>query len=266
MRCIFCKSISDDSRSKEHIVPESLGNTLYVLPPGVVCDGCNNYFARKVEKPFLESGAVLATRAYQAVPTKAGKLVGIKGMLSQGHPVTAYLPRGKMPVLDVHTDAGVRSILSSKQSVVYFPESQTPPRERTVSRFLAKMALEALAAKGLQAGLSVAYLVDEIQLDPIRTHARIGDPRTGTWPCSVRRIYDAEKSWTEPDGTVLQTVHEYDFLITDQSEWYFVAAIFGLELVINLAGPSIEGYERWLAKHGDVSPLYWGRNASGWQP
>jgi hypothetical protein len=55
MRCIFCKNDSSNSKSVEHIIPESLGNTTRTLPKGVVCDTCNNYFARKVEKPFLEA-------------------------------------------------------------------------------------------------------------------------------------------------------------------------------------------------------------------
>jgi hypothetical protein len=51
MRCPFFKSDSTASRSIEHIIPESLGNMTQILPPGVVCDGCNNYFSRKVEGP-----------------------------------------------------------------------------------------------------------------------------------------------------------------------------------------------------------------------
>ena len=46
------KDPSTNSRSKEHIVPQSLGGTEHILPPGVVCDKCNNYFSRAVEKPF----------------------------------------------------------------------------------------------------------------------------------------------------------------------------------------------------------------------
>ncbi|MBT3070018.1 HNH endonuclease [Rhodomicrobium sp. Az07] len=34
------------------LVPESLGNRQHVLPKGIVCDGCNNYFSRKVENRF----------------------------------------------------------------------------------------------------------------------------------------------------------------------------------------------------------------------
>ena len=36
MNCIFCKSDSRESRSTEHVIPESLGNTEHTLPPGVV--------------------------------------------------------------------------------------------------------------------------------------------------------------------------------------------------------------------------------------
>ena len=53
MRCLFCKKDSDETKSIEHIVPESLGNKSFVLPLGYVCDKCNNYFALRVEKPFM---------------------------------------------------------------------------------------------------------------------------------------------------------------------------------------------------------------------
>jgi hypothetical protein len=67
MRCIFCKKDGTTSVSKEHIIPESLGNTLHTLPLGVVCDTCNDYFAREVEKPFLESEPVRSLRFEQAI-------------------------------------------------------------------------------------------------------------------------------------------------------------------------------------------------------
>jgi hypothetical protein len=54
MNCIFCKEVSDTSFSVEHIIPESLGNKSHILENGIVCDKCNNYFARKIEKEVLE--------------------------------------------------------------------------------------------------------------------------------------------------------------------------------------------------------------------
>jgi hypothetical protein len=57
-------------------------------------------------------------------------------------------------------------------------------------------------------------------------------------------------------------VHEYDILITDANEWYFVLALFGLEFAINIGGPDIDLYVRWLDQHEGVSPLYWGKNSA----
>ena len=51
--------------------------------------------------------------------------------------------------------------------------------------------------------------------------------------------------------------------VTPSSEWYFVLAIFGEELAINLGGPEIEGYEKWLKDNNGKSPLYVGKNTSG---
>ena len=74
MRCIFCKQDSAASVSVEHIVPESLGNTDHVLPIGVVCDQCNQYFARKVERQLLDSPMFRLLRSDMAVPNKRGRI------------------------------------------------------------------------------------------------------------------------------------------------------------------------------------------------
>src|SRR6476659_2147352 len=70
MRCIFCKLNSESSVSIEHIIPESLGNVEHVLPRGWVCDRCNNYIAREVEKPFLETLYAKSARFEMRVPSK----------------------------------------------------------------------------------------------------------------------------------------------------------------------------------------------------
>jgi hypothetical protein len=74
MRCIFCKNPSGESTSKEHIVPESMGNFEHMLPPGAVCDGCNQYFARKIERPLLESPMFKHLRFGMKVPNKRGRV------------------------------------------------------------------------------------------------------------------------------------------------------------------------------------------------
>ena len=75
MRCIFCGNDSSTSKSVEHIVPASFGNSISVLPKGIVCDKCNNYFARKIEYPFLNSEAVLQLRQELEIHNRDGKVV-----------------------------------------------------------------------------------------------------------------------------------------------------------------------------------------------
>jgi hypothetical protein len=90
MHCLFCKEPSDNSRSVEHILPQSLGNTSTTLRAGVVCDKCNNYFSRKVEAPFLNSAGTTALRFHQAIPSKRDRIPPLAGTLNSGIPITAY--------------------------------------------------------------------------------------------------------------------------------------------------------------------------------
>lgn len=154
---------------------------------------------------------------------------------------------------------GVRAILSRKESQVLIPLSGQPPSELVTSRFLAKAALELMAGRLQTQELDINCLIDDPLLDPIRRHAREGHPRV--WPHSVRRIYDANRSIADADGNEVQTVHESDFLQTTEHQIYCVIAIFGLEFAINIAGPSIDGYHRWLEANQNASPLYHGKNA-----
>ncbi len=260
MRCLFCKMDSTDSKSVEHVVPESLWNKKHVLPKGVVCDPCNNYFAREVEKPFLDSPAISQLRFTQVIPNKRGRVPPSEAMLLPGFPVLAHRETSAPYTLslDVPSDA-FKHLASSSTGTLILPTTGAPPKDRVVSRFLAKMAVEAMALKLLEHPEGLSYLVEETQLDPIRNFARRGQPQE--WPHHARRIYDAERRLPDLDGQSYQTVHEFDFLVTEQQEWYFVFALFGLELTINVGGPDIDGYIKWLAEHADASPLYSGKNA-----
>lgn len=84
MRCIFCKKDSSNSKSVEHIIPESLGGKEYLLGKGLVCDKCNNYFARKVEKPFLEDETIKLLRFDEGLENKRGKIPPVSAVITQG--------------------------------------------------------------------------------------------------------------------------------------------------------------------------------------
>lgn len=260
MRCLFCKLDSSASCSVEHIIPESLGNLSHTLPVGVVCDGCNNYLAREVEKPFLECAAMTLLRFHQEVPSKKGRVPPATAILAPGIPaVVRRHPKSEFRASVELPPTAIDQILRAKKGTLILPAEAHLPAGPVVSRFLAKVALEAMAQRLLEQTEGLAYLVAETQLDSIRYHARRCDIQE--WPFHSRRIYDTNAKWFDETGAEVQLVHEFDILKTDWDEWFFVLVLFGLELVINYGGPEIDGYSRWLREHDQISPLYWGKNA-----
>src|SRR5687768_18410135 len=81
MDCLFCERSSIDSKSVEHIIPESLGNTVYILPVGVVCDKCNNYFSREIEGPLLSHNFFRQKRHCLGILSKKGRIPDEKGFI-----------------------------------------------------------------------------------------------------------------------------------------------------------------------------------------
>jgi HNH endonuclease len=72
--CLFCKSEDKNCfTSEEHVFPESLGNKTVILPPGVVCDVCNQYFS-KLENQFIHSYPMLFERFLSPVPTTTARV------------------------------------------------------------------------------------------------------------------------------------------------------------------------------------------------
>lgn len=277
MRCLFCKNDSSATKSIEHIIPESLGNKTLVLPLGYVCDKCNNYFARKVEKPFLEQFNMRLLRFQKAIPSKKKKIPSINGIIGSTEVTVHKDVVGEEIITGIDIPPELFDIILNEPNkteliIPALVESHLPEQGFITSRFLAKIALEALAArlKGTEGGLD--YLIDHQQLDLIRNHARLGT--TLDWPCHIRRIYATDAQWKFKDDNeeISQVIHECDFLFPNvnegelkrndciNDELYFIIALWGIEFAINMGGPEIEGYQEWLIKHNNISPLHFGKN------
>ncbi|PSB25828.1 HNH endonuclease [Stenomitos frigidus] len=259
MRCIFCKNSSDSSRSVEHIIPESLGNTKQVLPRGVVCDKCNNYFARKVEKPFLDSSGITELRSFQFIPNKRGNIPFTVGYMNGKHPVQVS-PQGEGDVkafIRVETEV-FNKIINEKNGFLIVPTGKLPEQANLVSRFLAKVAVEVLAQRLLKTLGGLDHLIDEPDFDPIRNYARLGQPQE--WAYHTRTIYNVNDKCIDLSGKSHKVVYEYDLLFTPHQEGYLILALFGIELAINIGGPDVDGYIAWLTENNKASPLYIGKN------
>jgi hypothetical protein len=261
MRCIFCCQNSERSRSCEHIVPESLGNTKNVLPPGIVCDTCNNYFAVKVEGPLLSSGFFRHLRFRQMVPSKKGRVPVVEDLLSgDGIPLGMAANhrtgmRHLYPLDDADGTRLIESVFTSDPFWIVGP-IPVPPEHYLFGRFLAKVGLEVLTQRAMLAPGWEEAVVFRKELDEVRNFARYGKgPRV--WPYHERRIYDEDcKFIPRGGGPPEQVIYEFTPLYTPTQELYAIIAIFGVEYTINLGGPEIDGYERWLVENNYISPLY----------
>ncbi len=264
MRCIFCKCDSTTSKSVEHIIPESLGNTTLILKPGIVCDKCNNYIAREVEKPFLEYSGIRHLRFEEGVLSKKGRISELQGIMSDDNGKTTVTVN-RFPALPFPIYSGnplmftIREgITPSKTGKIYLPKfdsNYSLPDGSVLSRFLGKIALEFMALRLSEYPEGIEYLVDHIQLDELREHVRLG--KTVNWPCSVRKIYEKETAiYNKVTNEYEQIINEVDILVTKNSEYYLVIAIWGIEFVINIGGAEIDGYYAWLKENENQSPLY----------
>jgi hypothetical protein len=134
-----------------------------------------------------------------------------------------------------------------------FPIDINPP-EKEMSRFLAMMALEALALRMSYTG-DVETIIDNSHFDPIRNYARYGSG-VEIWPYHRRRVFPNDTEMRHPEtGEWVNVGLGQDFLLTSVPETYFVFVIHGVEFVINIGGPSLYGYELWLKENNNVSPI-----------
>src|ERR1051325_796792 len=74
LRCIFCKSETNDFTTREHILPESLGGGDWaLLNDGLLCNVCQNRFGSDVEQKALGDYPFSFFRVFLGVPTKKHK-------------------------------------------------------------------------------------------------------------------------------------------------------------------------------------------------
>lgn len=263
MRCIFCKADSTSSTSTEHIVPESLGNIEHTLPPGVVCDKCNNYLGREVEKPVLESEYFVQARFGNAVPSKSGTIPHITAVHLESATEVRISHQGDSgsiyPAHEKNAPRFVRALLQANKGTLVLPVTRPQHVDNyDMSRFLGKIAIEALANTLLGVPGALAEVVDKEELDPLRHYVRHGSTTT-VWTFHGRRIYPEGSVFEDPPYASYEVLHEYMHFYPSYpqlTELYFVLAIFGMEYAINMDAPDTSSYIEWLRRNAERSPLY----------
>jgi len=123
-----------------------------------------------------------------------------------------------------------------------------------MSRFIGKIALEALAYRGYEIESWLEKFVDDIELDPLRNYVRRGSNNL-VWPFHQRVIYEENGRFEDEEYGKYQVLHEFTFQVTAEEELFFVLVIFGVEYALNLEDPDVSGYIKW-EENNNKSPLY----------
>ena len=265
MDCIFCKIDTTNSKSIEHIIPESLGNKKNFLPKGIVCDKCNNYFATKLENPLLSSGFFKLLRSQNWIESKKGKIPIEDMWLNTDNfsiEINVKLHRliNGIQVLNI-PEQFVPIIMegTSKIGLQHYINNIPQFHNRLLSRFLGKIAIEALAQLLLEQKADLSLLNDDIRLSPLRNFVRFNDSNR-EWPYHVRKLYDENEMFfykDKPDAPV-DVLYEYQHYFVDE-EMYLIVIIKGYEFAFNMGGSSIDSYTHWLKENNDECPISKGR-------
>ncbi len=240
-------------------MPESLGSKKRTLPAGVVCDKCNNYFARKVEQPLLNHSWMRNLRAWHQVPNKKGSYPSMVGLIA-GSEVRVNWSCGEdgLPLISTerkNDNAELAQVISEgfEQPLIFTIEDDPPQKE--MSRFLCKMALEAVAEIFCNDLDQLDSIIDEPFFDNIRGYARHG-MNFKEWPYSQRRVFPINTLMLHPETKKwVQAGFGCSLFINKRQETLFAFIFYGVEFVINVGGPSIAGYQEWLKIHNGISPL-----------
>lgn len=270
MYCIFCHKDSSNSKSVEHIIPESLGNKHHFLPKGYVCDECNHYFAIKIENELLSQPYFVSMRFRNEILTKKGKLVRQKmvfpGAMRSSDVVMQTTENGI--IASFYDDELYEAIKAGKTKTMigpYIPEPEYP--NVIMSRFLAKCAYEYfLYNMGKEKyDLCVQELLckESDILKSLREYARYGIGEY--WQYNQRRLYsEGDVVFNQNEDLNYEILHEMKFFTREhkrfpngyvEAEVYFLMAIAGIEYAICLSDPNISEYQKWIEEHNNLSPL-----------
>lgn len=226
--CLFCKGIGPFN-TVEHIVPESLGND-EDLVSGLICDSCQNYFGRKIEKPALEQTNIAFWRTYLGLKNKKGDLPSIewrdngKGRIPANHSFSddvGFTANDDFSTsVDINNPEMMKEIVEGSKKT--FNLVLTPWRLSILGRFIGKMGLEFLALHNLDLAMNS-------RLDEIRNFVRFGSVNS-VWPiywAQYGDIRDLKEAVLETYEYIQQDVHCYSYSLgkTSKNEYIFAFLI-----------------------------------------
>lgn len=227
--CLFCRRSDGGFTSREHALPESLGNTRLVLAPGVVCDRCNNEVLSKLDQAICDFMPLNLMRTIRGVRSKAGRLPRFRAAQGTVEHVPGVDGADPTLVVNAHSsDAMIREVERFADGRVRLELKAGGGRVMT-ARYASELS-RALLKAGLEcAWLDHGEMMFETRFDHVRD-AVLGRPRDG---------FFALENSANPDST--EATLTYHLQPYEQNTWRMSVGVqyFGVFLGTDsrLAGP-----------------------------
>ena len=196
-QCIFCGSTTNTCERKEHIVPDSLGGK-DILPEGLVCDNCNNYFGREFEKETLDCEDIKFSRALERIPSKRGRTP-----VANVKKVAIYSDRNTKPI-KIYSPQMTKTISGKGSIHIEFPQSKLGH----LLRLLLKIGLEYFA-------IEQADDIFEPKFNRAKEVVRYPS-RVRKWPLAIKTRSDGS---SELYSHKFHRIHENNSVIFEFSYW-----------------------------------------------
>lgn len=188
-RCIWCfREPPDIIFDVSHVVPKCVGNlSQQLLPLGIVCRQCNNYFGTAVEPALLKDPFfhVIAVVLRLQHPDRMNEFRD--RVFDNEHPSTVPIDR-KVHVECILTNQGLTLDVSYAVKGRLVREYQVKDLA-FLSRALHKIAYEALAWSIFVKGLDQTIDIFDSGFDHIRRWARHGEPQNSVRPVLRMQYY-----------------------------------------------------------------------------
>jgi hypothetical protein len=209
--CMFCLRDDGEFRSEEHVLPESLGNKVTIIPRGVICDRCNNGPLSMCDEALVKCPPIALLKTTQFIRSKKNRLpraefgaAGVYALDDGGEDSNIYLR--------VPDDAAVRD--GEGEFEVEVSKSWSPRDWSLLSRALLKAGFEMLAFDH-----GKAYVMDA-RFDGLRAAVLKGGYRG--WVMYNRT--------NEPTSEVSLTYPPFDIEGTSRSGLLAAVTVFGVRL------------------------------------
>jgi HNH endonuclease len=193
--CIWCDGSTANS-DVSHILPRCFGNLdAQVLPKGVVCRSCNNFFGTQIE-PALDKDPVIRAIcvAFGIVDPGDGKV--FRDRLSDQDPVPTARPMRTMDLnLRVSTNAFELEVTFDEVKRT-FQKMYDPRSVALFSRAIHKLAFESFVWHQMKPEPQPAHLdLFDARFSPIRQWARRGQPQEKVRPLVRMAVDHISPEW-----------------------------------------------------------------------